>query len=916
MTIISAFPHQNATCQKCSLYEKSYSNDGSRYANCVPGEGPRPADIMLVGEALGNDEVCARRPFVGVSGRFLDQCLIEAGTRRQDVFITNSLRCHPEANKLPTAKRQLDGFLDACSEYLHAEIAEVRPKVIVALGAVPFDALRTAEQRKEEGRGGISKAGVQGVPRWSEQFNCWIIPTYHPSFVTNRRLDKKPDLVEALREAVSIASGVPVEKKSSQGIPEGFVIAKTKEEIDKIFAEASSAKYLTIDTETTSLDFWKATILCVSVGWGPKKGGVIPIYLHENAPFWDEPDLQSYALNIVSKILALPTPKGLQNGKFDLLVFYDFGQRIGVSFKIVNYAFDSLVAHYLNDENKIGQHGLEVIAHEHTDYGGYDLPLEEEKDRVAKATKVPKKEVTYDMLDTEILYPYACYDTDVVWCATEPMHNQLVADGCDWVMYNLCLPLVKALAQVEYYGIRLDVEYALSLEKEYLQIIDDLYTKFLNTPGVAEIEAEKKAEFVEEVTQRWLASPSLQKKYTTVESYVDYWMAKESVQERISFNPRSPKDLPNLLFNKLGVPILSTTPGGAPSTDADTLFPLVDKYPVIETLIQIRSYEGFLAKYIQGALNNADSRGYVHTDYKVHGTVTGRLSSSNPNLHNQPKRHKYIDTAKIRRMYVADEGCELFELDYKQAEVRWWCQLSRDKKLLEFLSDPQIDIHKLVASQAFGVPVDQVTKMQRQVAKDILFGLMYGRGAESIVEEMQHNGVTEFTIADGERIKSTIFKMFPIAKRWIDQTHAFVQQVGYVTNYFGRRRRLPNAWSSNKETKGDALRQSVNAPIQSSSSDMLSLKTIGIVELLKKFKHLDPRIRVVLSIHDALFINCPPEHASQVLSAVVDFMQEPIQEVPGVFKTVRVPMPVEMKRGRTWGDMVEVELSNIIGEAA
>jgi DNA polymerase-1 len=853
---------------------------------------------MFVGEVLGSDEVIRRVPFVGAAGNCLNECLQEAGLLRQDVFVTNVLRCRPTNNELPKQVRERDALIEACLPYLQQEIAEIKPTIIVAMGNTAHDGIRTREELRAGGRGGITKDGVHGVANWSEQYGCWILPTYHPAYIIRQRMDLKPTLIEDFKVAKEYADhGAPSRVK----LPQNYIIASTLEDVKRIRDLVLQAKLLAVDTETDSLKFWQATILCVSLAWGPGQAGVIPLYLNRVESYWP-PEVQQEVLKIVQEILASAVPKVFQNAKFDLKCFRHFGQRIGVALSVKCVVFDTMLGHHLYDENAEGEHDLGVLAYRFTDLGGYEKVLDQEKKKIAQTSKPKMKliDVTYDLIPIEILYRYACCDADTTLRAKVPIQKKLVEDGCDWVMKNITMPLVGALAEVEFEGITLDVSQAQYLVKEYTRIIDEQYEVVGDLSDIKQFNTERLLKFQAFRRLKWRESSMLQKRHTED----DYATMKDDQYK--AFSPRSPKDLAEFLFDRLQLPVLKKTAGDAASTDAEVLEALAGRHPVVDCLLKIRSYEKMCSTYVENALNSMDPvNNRVHTTYMIHGTAHGRLSSRKPNLQNLPVRHKYIDTSEVRRMYVADLGCLIYQLDYKQAEVRWWCQLSKDRDLLALL-ESGVDIHRLVASEAFGVPQDQVTKSQRQVAKNIIFGRIYGRGVRSIVEEMQQQGETEFGVPEGERISNLLSEMFSTAHRWLEDTKQFALTYGYVTNYFGRRRRLPNIWSSEEANRAEAYRQAVNAPVAGSSSDMLSIKTPGIVKICKQFDY--PRVRMILTLHDAAYINCPPELEKQVIPLIMQHMEEPIQGVPRRFKTVRVPMKVDLKRGPTWGDLEEYEL--------
>ena len=288
----------------------------------------------------------------------------------------------------------------------------------------------------------------------------------------------------------------------------------------------------------------------------------------------------------------------------------------------------------------------------------------------------------------------------------------------------------------------------------------------------------------------------------------------------------------------------------------------------------------------------------MHTEYGQHTTVTARLSSRNPNWQNIPKRGEEVDggiskAMELRNCIVAREGYTLLEADFSSAEMFIWAACSKDKKLLAFLNGKNEDgswkdIHNQIYSTMFGIPIDQVTKIQRNFAKTICYGVMYGRGSWAIAKA---TGEDEETV---KRFINNLFKDYPVGMSWIESQPFLLQKQGYVTSPFYRRRRIQAIYSKDEKEREEAKRQAMNFPIQSGASDA-SYK--AIIEIFKKIKNYDAHI--LLQIHDSVVLEIKDEHLKEVIPIVKSCMENAIIDM--------VPMRSSIELGKRLGEMVDEE---------
>lgn len=351
-----------------------------------------------------------------------------------------------------------------------------------------------------------------------------------------------------------------------------------------------------------------------------------------------------------------------------------------------------------------------------------------------------------------------------------------------------------------------------------------------------------------------------------------------------TFNIRSSQQLGNIIFNELGLEHKTKTKTGHFSTSQDTLEKLIDKHPIVEAIIDFRMLEKLRSTYLEPLPKYADSEDRIHTTFNQLITATGRLSSSNPNLQNIPIRG--IFGHRIRNCFCAKEGHILVVADYSQIELRILAYLSKEPTLVDAFIKGE-DIHKRTASILYDVSIEEVTKEQRQNAKTINFGLLYGMGAMKLAREMKStlNQAKEFISVYFERLGN----VQALHARIIEE--ASLQ--GYVSTLFGRRRYLPEIQSRNEQFASQARRQAVNTVIQGTAADIIKK---AMVDIAHNPLYQTVEAKLILQIHDELIIEVPKEHGEYVAQAVVKDM-ESIE-----WHNTAIPLEVEYGIASRWGD--------------
>ncbi len=401
---------------------------------------------------------------------------------------------------------------------------------------------------------------------------------------------------------------------------------------------------------------------------------------------------------------------------------------------------------------------------------------------------------------------------------------------------DLDIPLIKVLAAIELEGVFLDTKFYKELEQEF-------------TTQINAIEAEV------------------------------YAVAGGTV------NLRSPKQIGELLFEKLQLPVIRKTKTGY-STDAEVLTELaaMKLNPIPELLLKYREIEKLLSTYVKALPTMVSpTTGKIHTHFQPSNAATGRLSSDNPNLQNIPVRTE--NGRKLRRGFVPSPGRVLLSADYSQVELRLLAHFSQDRHMLEAFKHDR-DIHRQTASEIFDVPLDQVTKEMRNSAKAINFGLMYGQTSFGLSQTLH--------ISQGEAKKyiTNYFQKFQSVKSYLDGLKERAEATGYAETLFGRKRLLPDIKSTNRQVKAMAERVAINSPIQGTAADIIKLAMINIQRILAERKL---KSRMILQVHDELIFDVEPAELEDIKVLVKEQMEGAV--------TLSVELKVEMGIGANWYDL-------------
>lgn len=502
-------------------------------------------------------------------------------------------------------------------------------------------------------------------------------------------------------------------------------------------------------------------------------------------------------------------------------------ERFGIRLKGI--AFDTMVASYLLNTSK-PNHNLDDIAMEHL-----QVRITDFKELIGTG----KTAIRPDQIPLDKLYKYGCQDSDVTRRIAKILGPKLEDKEQTKLFEDIEIPLISVLADIESAGVAID-------------------TKFL---------AKLSAEMEDELGRLTKA------------------IHKTAGQE---FNISSPKQLGEILFDKLGLPVVKKTKTGA-STDSEVLEKLAEVHPLPKDILKFRELSKLKGTYVDALpeLVNPDT-GRVHTSFNQTVTATGRLSSSDPNLQNIPVRTE--EGRRIRRAFTAGEkGSELVSADYSQIELRILAHVSEDKNLIEAFNSGA-DIHRYTAALIFNVTQDEVTDSMRYSAKTVNFGVLYGMGPFSLAKQLD---ITQDAAKD---FIKAYFDRYPRVKRYLDETLEFARKHGFVETVFKRRRYIPEIASKDGRFRSFAERTATNAPLQGTASDVIKIAMNAIAAKLREEKF---KSKMILQVHDELLFDGPKAEQAKLVKLVR-------QEMEGAVK-FKVPMDVSIAAGPNWLEMEDVE---------
>ncbi|EJN39079.1 DNA polymerase I [Pseudomonas sp. GM84] len=634
-------------------------------------------------------------------------------------------------------------------------------------------------------------------------------------------MEFKSWVADVQRDAAKAGAEIaPVEEPAAKVEPKYETILD-QSRFDAWLEKLRQAPLFAFDTETTSLDAQKAQLVGLSFAVQAHEAAYVPLaHDYEGAPV--QLDREAVLLALKPLLEDPAKAKVGQNAKYDINILAN-----GIpAIEMRGVAYDTMLESYVLNSTAT-RHDMDSLAQKYLDHATISF-----EDIAGKGAK----QLTFNQIHLDKAGPYAAEDADITLRLHQALQARLAkTPSVQPVLMDIEMPLVPVLAKIERQGALVD---AALLQVQSGEL------------GVKMADLERRA----------------------------YELAGEE------FNLGSPKQLGSILYDKLGMPVLSKTAKGQPSTAEAVLDELAEQgYPLPEVLMQYRSLSKLKSTYtdkLPGQINPRTGR--IHTSYQQAVAATGRLSSSDPNLQNIPIRT--AEGRRIRQAFVASPGYQLLAADYSQIELRIMAHLAKDEGLLHaFRND--LDVHRATAAEVFGVALEAVTTDQRRSAKAINFGLIYGMSAFGLAKQI---GVDRKQSQD---YIDRYFARYPGVLAYMERTRAQAAEQGFVETLFGRRLYLPDINAKNPALRKGAERTAINAPMQGTAADIIKRAMVNVDNWLSQ-SGLDAR--VILQVHDELVLEVRADLVEQVKDEIRGHMSSAAQ--------LDVPLLVEVGIGANWDE--------------
>lgn len=910
-------------CEGCTFQDP-------KHRRVVGGGADAPVDLMFVSESPSSWSANNQKLFYGRGGRIIRNTwdTLKAHDKKTGgknklaavkTYGMYAIQCQVEESRDQTVKIPTTA-IDHCAHYLHNAVANKKPKVILAFGSTALKALGYRSEKFMDSRGRLLDIEING-------HKAKVLPTFSTKHVVAKTGLYNLFLNDFAR-AARIASGVdearaqvPIEELSKN-----YRLPKTVEEVEALCDEIISYTgnpasmppqnwTVAVDTETNTKHPHRkdAKVLCISFAWDEGKSTAIPLW-HKDAP-WGEGNER--VLAAVKRVLESPKPKTFHNAKFDLKMLEN---RHGL--RVMNVAWDTMLGEHLLREDQSGAYSLKILGRsffpEFANYADHvqelaeKLTVEEEEvqtsvkgvrkhkikigsigfedglsveigkadlQRYLFGKKRDRKKRTndsgYERVPIDILTVYAAVDTDLTRRLIKHQFGRLYeerfAAKAKGLMSTLSLPATRVLGKMEFGGMRVDRPYLDHLEVELSRVV-----------------AQKDAEMRQ------------------------YWSGDAI------FNPNSTDHIAQVLFDGYvldGAFVSRQAPwvernkkSGKWKTDKKTLRSIVEKTkcPFSKALLDYRASHKALTGFIHDIKLLSEYDGFLHTNFHLHGTSTGRLSSSDLNMQNLPS---YLAGFNIKKIFLPDDSDTeiLVNIDYKGAEIRIFTAYAKDNKLIEALNNG-LDVHSLFVQEIYGIAYDLVAthellkdtnkelyldlKAKRTNCKRVVFGILYGAMAKKIAETA---GITE---EEAQKIIDGMFVKFPSIKQYMDETVAQIHKFGYVETLLGRRRRFP-LQHVNGFFKGQAERRGKNMKIQSTSSDIV------LGQLIEVDGHIaELGGRSCITVHDSIVTTCKKRYAAQLPAFLKHYCVERVAEK---YPWLPVEFSADVEVGSSYGECTNLE---------
>jgi DNA polymerase-1 len=597
-----------------------------------------------------------------------------------------------------------------------------------------------------------------------------------------------------------------------ENTPHTYYLVEELAEIKKLVEELLQQDTICFDTETDNIDATLANLVGISFAY--KKG--IAWYISIPADRKTAMEMVEILRPVLENISILLVG---QNIKFDAMVMKNYGVELPGPF------FDTMIAHYLLEPEM--RHNMDYLSESYLDYKPVSI--------TSLIGKKGAGQKTMRDIEVDLVKEYAAEDADITMQLKNHLEPLLIKENLYELFNHLEAPLLKVLADMEYEGIRVDVDFLKTYSIQLKEEIKLLENKIYELAGT-------------------------------------------------SFNIASPKQVGEILFDKLKIPYKwRKTKSGQYATDEEKLAELDGQHAIIGEILNHRGLSKLKSTYVDALPNmvNPNSK-RIHSSFNQALTATGRLSSNNPNLQNIPIRTE--EGARVREAFIPrDENHVLVAADYSQIELRIIAEISGDEGMLEAFQKGQ-DIHRATAAKVFGIPYDEVSKEQRYRAKTVNFSIIYGAGSTNLSKQL---GISR---NESKALIDAYFLQYHGLKSYMEKTVDMARKKGYVMTLMGRKRILRDIHSNSSLEKSNAERMAINTPIQGSAADLIKMAMLSIH---KELKNGNWGAKMILQVHDELVFDVPKAEVEKLSALIRDKMCH-------AMPSLKVPIEVEVKSGNNW----------------
>lgn len=849
MTVVSKTSRKKVyDCNLCGLDTNNYVNTGNL-----------DSEILIVRDFPATTEIQYKNYFATTEGRYLKQSLEKAEIDLSKCYFTYTLLCN--LPKPPRANLPIDQIKSCGSNLINLIQTLPNLKLIVTCGEYGFKFFSNKSQLKKH-RGEMFK---------KDKLN--IFSVFDPKYILTNKQEEKT-FINDLIKAHKIVNG---EIKAGQDIK--FLLCKTTEDLDYAKQKLNEAEYYAFDIETLGgeygLDAFSPNNKIMTIGFTTDKLESFCIPIDHPEALVNVFFTKIAARKYLDEALHNNSKRVGHNARFDvrnLMKLLDLSS--------IDVYFDTMLASSILNQGNGNSNSLKRLAIEHLGY--------------AENYSVLEEGVENDKISLGDLARYNCEDTHNTILLYRILNERLKEEELSDLFYDIVMPGNEVLTDIELNGSKIDTAYGNKLLVKYEENKKTLMYKLQHHVSFHSVIAYGKTLHPERKNE--IDSITYENKEDSA-LYKSISLCYEMDNKTNEVNINSNDSLATYIYDTLGLKCPKLTETGKRSTDVESLNRL-SNHPFVADLLLYKKYEKAIGTYITPLIQvhlKYDSK--IHCNYNQAVTTTGRLSSNSPNLQNVPSRGEM--GKDIKKLFVPSEvDWVLLQADYSQVELRMAAILANEPVMLDAYANDK-DIHRITAATVLNKDIKDITDEDRQKAKAVAFGFLYGGSAQGFVGYAKKSYGVDFTLEQAEQVRNKFFRLYSALPKWYEKIWKDCRRNNYVKSLFGRKRIIDNINSKNSYLRGAAERQSINHPDQGSCADMLLLALYHINRYLKE-KNI--RAKIINTVHDSIILECHKDDLMRTAKIVKTIMEN----IPTPFEKL-CPIKAELEYGPNWGELQKLK---------